>query len=565
MRNSMTTYERHQTILRLLQERGSVKGIELAKILQVSEGTIRNDLTALEQQGELERIHGGAIAKDNPNVYIPILTDKAQINAIAKKQIARWAAEMVDNGDTILLDASTTVLHMASFLKNHKHLTIITHQLEAARLLARNQTNTVILIGGILREDGLAVTGLVGETLIPEIQIAKAFVSSEGFSFVGGLTEFDVQEVRFKQQLLSQAHNIIALVDSSKFGKQAAASFASVDEIAHIITDEQISPEDIQRVRDTLVPLTICGDNTAQTLHPYNRDLEHFRIGFANLSEEISFPVDVRRGLERAVKNASNIDLIVADNALDGETAIKVAEHLIAQDIDLVIEYQIDEQAGHLIMDRFKQYNIPVIAVDIPLVGATYFGVDNYRSGYMAGTALGEWIKMNWQGEVDDVIVLEEPRAGSITGARIQGQLNGLQDVIGDIQSDQFIYVNSGNTGDISYSRMVNTVQQLSPSARVAVICFNDDVAIGALRAIVEFQREGNSVIVGQGADSHVRDEIRKKHSPIIGSTAFAPEQYGEKIVELALKILRKESVPPAVYIAHEFITSENIDRYYPE
>lgn len=561
----MTTYERHQTILRLLHERGSVKVTELAKLLHVSEGTIRNDLTALEEQDQLDRIHGGAVAKETVSVYTPILSDKAQINANAKQQIARWAAEMVENGDTILLDASTTVLHMVGFLQDHRHLKVITHQLDAARMLARNPTNTVILVGGILRPDGLAVQGFVGENYLPDLHINKAFVSCSAFSLTHGLMEADIQEVRFKQLMLLRADQIIALVDASKFGKVDVAPLVPLEDLSHIVTDEAIQTKAIDSLRETSVPLTICGDDTVQTLRPHGADVEHYTIGFANLSEAIPFAVDVRRGLERAVKDASNIDLIVADNALDGATAVKVAENLITQGIDLMIEYQIDEQAGHLIMDHFKQSKIPVVAIDIPLVGATYFGVDNYRSGRMAGEALGKWIRSYWGGTCDYVIVLEEPRAGAITGARIHGQLNGLQDEIGDIALEKLIYVDSGNTSDVSYRHMIEAVQSLPHGARLAVVCFNDDAAIGALQAIREFQREDQTVIVGQGADRRVRDEIREPGSSIIGSTAFAPERYGEKLVELALRILRKETVPPAMYIEHEFITHDNIDRYYPK
>lgn len=99
---------------------------------------------------------------------------------------------------------------------------------------------------------------------------------------------------------------------------------------------------------------------------------------------------------------------------------------------------------------------------------------------------------------------------------------------------------------------------------RFAVLCFNDDAAIGALRAARRLGREQDVVIAGQGADRRVRAELRQEESRIIGSTAYRPERYGEKLLELALRILNGESVPPAVYIDHVFITPENVERYYP-
>jgi ribose transport system substrate-binding protein len=97
------------------------------------------------------------------------------------------------------------------------------------------------------------------------------------------------------------------------------------------------------------------------------------------------------------------------------------------------------------------------------------------------------------------------------------------------------------------------------------VICFNDDAAIGALAAAAKLKREQDVVIVGQGADRRVRSELRKSGSRIICSTAYWPEHYGEKLIDAALRILRGEPVPPAVYIDHTLITPDNIDQFYPE
>jgi ribose transport system substrate-binding protein len=261
----------------------------------------------------------------------------------------------------------------------------------------------------------------------------------------------------------------------------------------------------------------------------------------------------------------NNIDLILADNQLSGEVALHVADRLIAEGVDLVIEYQIDERVGGLLMDKFNRANIPVIAVDIPLVGATYFGVDHYRAGHMAGMALGRWLVEHWDGTFDRLIILEEKRPGALPATRIQGQLDGLQEVIGKVPASQILYLDSGNTTEISQTNMLQALQELADARRLAVISFNDDAAFGAICAARELGREGDMVIVGQGADRIVRKEIRLPESCLVGSTAYWPEKYGEKLIEVALKILSGEPVPPAVYNQHVFITRDNIDEFYPE
>jgi ribose transport system substrate-binding protein len=197
--------------------------------------------------------------------------------------------------------------------------------------------------------------------------------------------------------------------------------------------------------------------------------------------------------------------------------------------------------------------------VDVPLIGATFFGVDNYRSGYMAGTALGEWIQREWGGQFDRLIVLEEPRAGALPGSRIQGQIEGLQAIIGEVPDEKRLRLNSGNASEMSETQMLDALQRLPNCQRLAVICFNDDSTMGAWAAVRQAQREGDVVIVGQGADRRVREELQRPGTRLIGATAYFPEHYGEKLIPLALRILRGEPVPPAVYMDHTFVRAEKM------
>lgn len=561
----ITTYERRQTILRLIQERSSVHVTELAGLLDVSEGTIRNDLTALEEDQLIVRVRGGAIMRDG-GAPLTTFSARARVHFDAKRRIARWAAEMVEDGDAIALDASTTVLNIATFLQDRRGLTIITNGIEVARALAQNPSNTVILLGGILRSDGNAVAGTFGERMLDELHVQTAFVSCVGLTIDAGLTEADVLQAQIKRLLVQIALRVVLFADSSKFGQVGLVPFATIDQITHVVTDDGIAPEMIEDLRSSALTLTVCGEDTVDTFTPHSVELKPDRIGFANLSEEVLFAVDVRRGLERAAQNAGRVDLVLADNQLSSEVALSVADHLIARGVDLVIEFQLDEQIGNIIMDKFQRANIPVIAIDIPMVGATYFGVDNFRAGHMAGVALGQWIADHWNGHVDAVAALEEPRSGAFTAARIQGQLHGLREVIGDAALDNVVYLDSGNVRDVSAEQMLNALNHtLMGKQRIAVVCFNDDAAMGALDAAQRADRLDTVVIVGQGADRRVREEICKAGSRIIGSTAFLPEHYGERLLALALRILRGESVPPAIYTDHVFIDAQNVRLYYPE
>jgi ribose transport system substrate-binding protein len=317
------------------------------------------------------------------------------------------------------------------------------------------------------------------------------------------------------------------------------------------------------QLRRSRVNVTICGENTTRS-HTITNGNEKFTIGFANQSESLPFAQDVRRGLEQAAAARRDIDLVTADNRLSGAEALRVADHLIERKVDIAIEYQIDYRSGNQIIDKFQRANIPVIAVDIPMVGATFFGVDNYRAGYMAGEALGNWVLAHWQGAIDAFFILEEQRAGDLPKARMHGQQDAFEAIVGRVSAEKIITLDSGNTESVSRANVIAALRARPAAQRIAVISFNDEAASGALHGARALNREQDVVVVGQGCDRLVRDEIRRANSRLIGSTAYMPERYGATLLELATDLLHGKSVPPALYVEHVFVTRDNINRYYP-
>src|SRR5205823_12065772 len=121
--------------------------------------------------------------------------------------------------------------------------------------------------------------------------------------------------------------------------------------------------------------------------------------------------------LVRAAARAG-LELIVVDNRYQPRVALRNVDHLIRQNIDLAIEFQTDESVAPAIASRYLEAGIPYIAIDIPHPGATYFGANNYQAGVLAGRHLGRWAKSQWNGEVDEILLLDIARAGSLVRAR---------------------------------------------------------------------------------------------------------------------------------------------------
>ena len=564
----METHRRRQVILSLLEERGEVAVDELAADLDVSENTIRNDLNALAEDALVRRVRGGAVAVNGGAIRTK--TDfEARANRYkrAKELMGRWAARMVQDGDAIVLDASSTVYYVAKNLLDRQNLTVVTNGLETAVLLAQNSTNRVILAADQVRSHGYSIVGDFNPRLLHHFSASKIFVSCTGLTLKQGLMELDIDEGPLKAQMVKLGGQIIALVDHSKFDRINTYRFADLGQISHLVVDDGLSTDQLEALLETATcPVTVVGEASEETfsrgvVSPKERV---YRIGFANLTERIIFAQQVRRSLERAVGQHQTVELLVRDNDLDRQKAFENADWFVDSDVDLVVEFQIDSQAGNIIMDTLRQAGVPVIAVDIPMPGATFFGADNYRAGFIAGEALGSWIQEHWQGHLDVLLKLEMTQVGAASSARLLGQQIGLESTLGFLGSHQIITIDIPGFLEETVPLVEAVLPDIPQDAKVGIVGLNDEVVLGALTAFERTGRLDHVVAVGQGADRLGRAALRRPDYPFIASTRYAPERYGEQLLDLALKILRGEAVPPAVTIEHLLITRDNVEEHYP-
>ncbi len=565
----MEAYKRRQKILSLLNDQGEVGVDELAERFEVSSNTIRNDLRAMAAESQLKRVRGGAVARANLRSASKSSDFTIRLNQqqAAKNVMGAWAAQFVKDGDGIILDASSTVYQMATFLKDRRNLTVVTNGLETAMLLARNPSNRVILAANHVRPNAASLAGELNPNLRRHINASKFFVSCSGFTVEQGLMEVDIDEGPLKAEMLTLAEQVVALVDHSKFGQKNTYRFAAPNQIHHLVTDDGVSDEDLQQLRTSVnFPVTVVGETRTTTYQPGQAlaPEKKYLIGFANLSERMIFAKQVRRSLEAAAERHGNIKLLIQDNALDYRKAVENADWFVTQRVDLMIEYQLDVHASNIIMDKFNQAGIPVIAIDIPMPGANFYGVDNFRAGQMAGEALGRWIVQHWGGKLDYLLRLEFSAAGPVPGARILGQQVGLESTLGFLAEERIIAIDTPGIIDPTLTAVLKLLPTLPKDAKIGIIPINDEAALGALTAFEQAGRLDQVVAVGQGADTLGIGALRRSDYPLIGTTQFGPEKYGERLISLALKILRGEPVPPAVYNKHVFITRDNIDEYYP-
>jgi len=232
---------------------------DLADQLGVSQGTVRNDLNALAEERQIIRVHGGGVVlNDHSLPRSAAFALRAQTNAPAKQAIGFRAAELVQDGDALLLDASSTVYHLARFLRDRRSLRVVTNGIEVARLLAQSPTNTVNLVGGILRAGIESLIGPWSERYLQDVRIKTAFVSCSGFTPEDGMTEVDVYEAQFRLKAIEGAGQVVALIDSSKFGKLDLTPSVRNEQISILFTDQALSAEWTQRLQRARIRYTIC-------------------------------------------------------------------------------------------------------------------------------------------------------------------------------------------------------------------------------------------------------------------------------------------------------------------
>ncbi|HHV44423.1 MAG TPA: DeoR/GlpR transcriptional regulator [Firmicutes bacterium] len=237
----MLASERRKQISRIILETRAVTVLDLAQRFQVATETIRRDLKKLEAEGVLKRTHGGAIIEESTNV-LPF-AQRNQQNIEEKRQIAARAAQLVKDGQTLILDNGTTTMELARALVNKKDITVVTNSLVIARELAYAPGVTVEVVGGVLRKAELSLVGPTAKQFIERIRVDWTFLAAAGVTVDHGPAVSNNLEAEIKTLMAEAAAQTVLLVDSSKLGKPAMVSYLPLEKLDMIITDSKANRE----------------------------------------------------------------------------------------------------------------------------------------------------------------------------------------------------------------------------------------------------------------------------------------------------------------------------------
>ncbi len=246
----LLTEQRRRNVLDLVDQEGQITVPELVKRFSISAVTVRSDLDALASIGAVVRSHGGAVRRLEATQDYPLRT-KETLHRDEKIRIGRAAAELVQPGETIILDSGTTTAEVARHLKKIKiqSLTVITNALNIAVELADAPGISLIMIGGLLRPVSCSFVGPQAEAMMNEFHADRLFLAVDGFDLENGPSTPDVLEAQLNNVMIRSAKEVNVVTDFSKLGRRSVSKIGPFDRVRRLITDSRATPEFTEELR----------------------------------------------------------------------------------------------------------------------------------------------------------------------------------------------------------------------------------------------------------------------------------------------------------------------------
>jgi ribose transport system substrate-binding protein len=317
----------------------------------------------------------------------------------------------------------------------------------------------------------------------------------------------------------------------------------------------KVSKTTVYRILKTLVHRGYVSQ-AADRHYRYVARAKKLRFGFGSQSAEMPFSMAVQNSL-RAAAAAVGIDLVVLDNRYDANTAIQNADRFIEERVDVIIEFNVEERVAPIIADKIAQAGIPLIAVDIPHPHATYFGIDNYRAGRLAGEILAEYTMNHWGGKADWIVGLDIEEAGPLVQSRITGSFEGIKARVPGLPVESFVRIDGRGMREPSYKSVRDFLKRHPKDKRILIASANDTSAMGAIAAVRQLGRERHVAIVGQDCLHEMLVEMQRPGSPAIATISHEVGLYGPRLVEIGLALLKGETVAPYNYVEVRAITAD--------
>lgn len=288
-----------------------------------------------------------------------------------------------------------------------------------------------------------------------------------------------------------------------------------------------------------------------------------YTIGFSNIAEDNLTAQTLGDSIVNCCA-AYGIEVLRTDNNYDGMQAVTNCQNLLQRNIEGLIEFNVDESVGGVIMELCNEAGIPVMAIDIPHEGATFFGADNAMAGTLAGKAAGEGAQKKWGECFDCLCLVDQMASGDLPRLRVLKSEDGLREVYPDFDAAKIFTIEGGQTVDVAQTA-TSAFLNAHPDEKIGFVVLQAIAGVGVLAAIRTADREADCVMVVNNEDYIFTDVANYgEDSAFYGAVTFQLMQYGKWIAPAMREILDTGVQPENVYVDHHIVTRENIDELFP-
>lgn len=549
----LTREERLQEIAELLQKKKHIRVSHLSKLYNVTTTTIRSDLAELHARGLATLGHGFARVADNGESRLATAVNRSSEKRI--EQIVARATTHIESGDVLFIDDSVFGHGIAASLQHATDITVVTNSLQVAYTLSnRDYSCNIVTLSGALRSFGNDGGPLISKEQLEKLAIKKAFIGIASLGNDGFLAPANGVSRQSALELFHATQQLFLCLSSDSIGVQPVSqdrlNLREIEKyVSEFIIDEAADTELAKSLFPESVPVALCGVGHTS----YLGRTSNMKIGFAVYPGHTDFRQQANEGIENACKNRPEFTLHRRHNSGTYDTIIDNVDRLIEEGVDLLIDYSTNYEVGVLVAQKTQELGIPLIMVDLHVPNTYYFGANNVYAGQMAGEAAAMYINEQWHGDLDHILVLEKQISGAVCAQRVIGSIHAVKQCV-RISTRAVRHIDC--THGINYYRQKLTryFDRVTPGERCLVISYAEDTTVETHDLIREYARDRRIVMVAQNHSHHVEQLMEQPDSPLLGCVSYAQDTYGERIMELATRILNNETVSPVNYTEHTWI-----------
>lgn len=311
----------------------------------------------------------------------------------------------------------------------------------------------------------------------------------------------------------------------------------------------------LQRPDDAVEALAWAREQTWETT---------YTIGFSNIAED-NLTANLLGDYIVECCAAYGMEVIRTDNNYNGLQAVTNCQNMMERDIQGLIEFNVDESVGGVIMELCDEAGIPVMAIDIPHAGATFFGADNAKAGTLAGQAVAQAAQDKWGACFDCLLLVDQMASGDLPRLRILKAEDGLREIYPEFDSEKIYIVEGGQTVEVAQTA-VSSFLTAHPDEKIGIVVLQSVGGVGTLAAIRTADREADCVMVVNNEDFFFTDVANYgDESAFAAAITFQLIDYGQWIAPAMREILDTGVRPENVYVDHKILTRENIDELFPD